>query len=104
MAQEIYILSSCDAWAGRDSMRIQGVTTDETMLYAMLAAKIKAGDMEYSGFSGEEAYRIFVLISKKMKLILTSCNTALCRPSRICRLRNQFPWQSFQKQLMPTRN
>lgn len=65
MAQEIYILSSCDAWAGRDSMRIQGVTTDETMLYAMLAAKIKAGDMEYSGFSGEEAYRIFSLDFKK---------------------------------------
>lgn len=65
MAQEIYILSSCDAWAGRDSMWIQGVTTDETMLYAMLAAKIKAGDMEYSGFSGEEAYQIFSLDFKK---------------------------------------
>ena len=59
MAQEIYILSSCDAGAGRDSMRIQGVTTDKTMLHAMLAAKIKAGDMEYGGFSGEEAHRLF---------------------------------------------
>lgn len=59
MAQEIYILSSCDEWAGHDSMRIQGVTTDETMLHAMLAAKIKTGDMEYGGASGEEAYRLF---------------------------------------------
>lgn len=59
MEQDIYILLSCDAWAGHDSMRIQGVTTDETMLHAMLAAKIKAGDMEYGGFSGEAAYRIF---------------------------------------------
>ena len=59
MAQDIYILLSCDAWAGHDSMRVQGVTTDETMLHAMLAAKIKAGDMEYGGYSGETAYRIF---------------------------------------------
>lgn len=59
MAQEIYILLSCDAWTGYDSMRIQGVTTDKTMLYAMLVAKIKAGDMEYGGFSGEEAHRLF---------------------------------------------
>ena len=58
MASYIYILSACDAWAGRDSMRILGVTTDETMLYAMLAAKIKAGDMEYDG-SGEDAWRKF---------------------------------------------
>lgn len=40
-------------------MRILGVTTDETMLHAMLAARIKAGDMEYGGFSGEEAWRSF---------------------------------------------
>ena len=58
MASYIYILSACDAWAGRDSMRILGVMTDETMLYAMLAAKIKAGDMEYDG-SGEDAWREF---------------------------------------------
>lgn len=58
MADNIYILSACDAWAGHDSMRILGVTTDETMLYAMLAAKIKTGDMEYDG-SGEDAYRKF---------------------------------------------
>ncbi|WP_324824871.1 hypothetical protein [Sinanaerobacter sp. ZZT-01] len=31
MASNIYILSACDAWAGKDSMRILGVTTDETM-------------------------------------------------------------------------
>lgn len=58
MASNIYILSACDAWAGHDSMRILGVTTDGTMLYAMLAAKIKAGDMEYDG-SGEDAWRKF---------------------------------------------
>ena len=58
MAANIYILSTCDAWAGTDSMRVLGVTTDETMLYAMLAAKIKAGDMEYDG-SGEDAWRKF---------------------------------------------
>lgn len=58
MPANIYILSTCDAWAGTDSMRILGVTTDETMLYAMLAAKIKAGDMEYDG-SGEDAWRKF---------------------------------------------
>ena len=60
MAQKIYILSSCDARAGYGSMRIQGVTTDETMLHAMLAAKIKAGDMEYRGLSGGEAFRFFI--------------------------------------------
>lgn len=59
MENNIYILSSCDAWAGRDSMRILGVTTDETMLYAMLAAKIKAGDIDYGGFEGEPARQMF---------------------------------------------
>ncbi|MGC6175141.1 hypothetical protein [Lacrimispora sp. 38-1] len=59
MPSNIYIFSACDAWAGTDSMRILGVTTDETMLHAMLAAKIKAGDMEYGGFSGEEAWHCF---------------------------------------------
>jgi hypothetical protein len=59
MAPNIYILSACDAWAGKDSMRTLGVTTDETMIYAMLAAKIKAGDMEYGGFHGEEAWYCF---------------------------------------------
>lgn len=56
---KVFILSACDEWVGRDSMRIQGVTTDEIMLQAMLAAKIKTGDMEYSGLSGEAAYRLF---------------------------------------------
>lgn len=59
MASNIYILSACDAWAGKDSMRILGVTTDETMLYAMVAAKIKTEDMEYGGFDGEEAWLCF---------------------------------------------
>lgn len=59
MANNIYILSACDAWSSKDSMRIQGVTTDETMLHAMLAAKIKAGDMEYGGFSGKAAWQAF---------------------------------------------
>lgn len=58
MAANVYILSACDVWAGTDSMRILGVTTNETMLYTMLAAKIKAGDMEYDG-SGEDAWRKF---------------------------------------------
>ena len=49
MAANIYILSACDAWAEHSSMRILGVTTDENMLYSMLAAKNKAGDMEYDG-------------------------------------------------------
>ena len=52
----IYILSACDAWAGKDSMRILGVTTDKTMVYAMIAAKIKTEDMEYGGYGGEEAW------------------------------------------------
>lgn len=52
----IYIFSACDAWAGTDSMRILGVTTDETMVYAMIAAKIKAEAMEYGGYGGEEAW------------------------------------------------
>jgi len=59
MASNIYILSVCDAWAGTDSIRTLGVTTDEIMLYAMLAAKIKAGDMEYGGFGGEKAWHCF---------------------------------------------
>jgi len=59
LSANIYILSACDAWAGTDSMRTLGVTTDETMLYAMLAAKIKAGNMEYGGFDGEEAWHCF---------------------------------------------
>lgn len=58
MAANIYILSACDAWAEHSSMRILGVTTDENMLYSMLAAKIKAGDMEYDG-SGENAWSKF---------------------------------------------
>ena len=59
MANNIYILSSCDAWNGWDSMRTLGVTTDETMLHAMIAAKIKAGDMEYGGFKGAGAWQLF---------------------------------------------
>lgn len=59
MAVNIYILSACDAWTGTDSMRTLGVTTDEIMLYAMLAAKIKAGDMEYEDLKGEEALHCF---------------------------------------------
>ena len=59
LSENIYILSACDAVAGTDSMRILGVTTDETMLYAMIAAKIKAGDIEYRGFNGEEAWHCF---------------------------------------------
>lgn len=59
MADMIYILSSCDEWASRDSMRILGVTTDETMLHSMLAAKIKAGEMGYGGFEGEPARQMF---------------------------------------------
>lgn len=59
LENHIYILSACDEWAGKDSMRIQGVTTDETMLYAMIAAKIKDGEMEYGGISGQAAYRLF---------------------------------------------
>lgn len=59
MVNYIYILSACDAWSSKDSMRIQGVTTDETMLHAMLAAKIKTGDMEYGGFSGKAAWQAF---------------------------------------------
>lgn len=59
MENMIYILSSCDAWASRDSMRILGVTTDETMLYAMLAVKIKAGEIGYGGFEGESAWQMF---------------------------------------------
>ena len=59
LSANIYILSACDAWAGTDSMRTLGVTTDETMLYAMIAAKIKAGDIEYGGFHGEEAWHCF---------------------------------------------
>lgn len=58
MANNVYILSACDEWSGFDSMRIQGVTTDETMLHAMLAMKIKAGEMEYDG-KGEEAWTHF---------------------------------------------
>ncbi len=58
MAANIYILSACDAWAEHSSMRILGVTTDENMLYAMLAVKIKAGDMEYDG-SSENAWSKF---------------------------------------------
>lgn len=57
---EIHILFACDAWAGRDSMRIQGITTDDSTLQAMVAAKIKSGDMEYAGFSDETAYRHFL--------------------------------------------
>lgn len=59
MENNIYILSSCDAWVRHNSMRILGVTTDETMLYAMIYSKIKAGDMGYRGFEGEPARQIF---------------------------------------------
>ena len=46
---KIYTLYACDAWAGKDSMRPLGVTTNETMLCSMIGARIKAGDMEYDG-------------------------------------------------------
>lgn len=59
MAENIYILSTCDEWASRDSMRIVGVTSDETMLHAMLAAKIKFGDMSYGGLEGVQAVKLF---------------------------------------------
>lgn len=49
MADNIYILSACDAWAERDSMRILCVTTDKMMLYAATLAEIIHGNMEYGG-------------------------------------------------------
>lgn len=60
MAQDIYILSACDGQNSWSTMRLQGVTTDETMLHAMLAAKIQAGDMGYGGFMGGSAYQLFI--------------------------------------------
>ena len=60
MKNSIYILSACGAGVESDSMRIQGVTTDETMLHAMLAAKIQAGDMGYGGFMRGSAYHLFI--------------------------------------------
>lgn len=57
---KVFILSACDEWAGKDSMRIQGVTTDETMLQAMIAKKILSGDMEYGGVDGNKAWQGFL--------------------------------------------
>lgn len=47
MDNKIFILSVYDAWTGSDRLRPIGATTDETMLNAMIAAKIKDGDITY---------------------------------------------------------
>lgn len=66
-------------------MRILSATTDETVIYAMLAAKIKGGDMEYDKFHGEESWHCFQkdFINEEVNLI--SSNTALYKLMRICR-------------------
>ena len=58
MGKDIYILAFCDTWKSWDTMRLVGATTDKTMLYAMIAAKLKAGEMEY-GRGGANSYKIF---------------------------------------------
>lgn len=69
----IYVLSSCDDWASRDSMRIVGVTTDKETLYAMIAAKIKSGDMEYDG-EGKASWDRFQIVFKNRNINLSSLN------------------------------
>ncbi|MCQ5128937.1 hypothetical protein NE562_04640 [Butyricicoccus faecihominis] len=60
MANDIYILSACDAWAGRDSMRILCVTTDKMMLYASILAEITHGNMEYGGNAKNSSTRFLL--------------------------------------------
>lgn len=59
MAQDIYILLACDEQADRTTMNLQGATTDKDMLEAMIAAKIKDGEMGYGGFREELALQHF---------------------------------------------
>lgn len=47
MPSNIYILSVCDPWTGREREHPVGATTDEAMLHAMIAAKIMSGDIAY---------------------------------------------------------
>jgi len=47
MGRSVYILAFCDGDKSWSTMRLIGATTDETMLYAMIAAKIKSGEMSY---------------------------------------------------------
>lgn len=102
MAANIYILSTCDAWAGTDSMRVLGVTTDETMLYAMLAAKIKAGDMEYDG-SGEDAWRKFQKDFKNEEVNFNKLKYGFVQTYEDMQITEPISSWSFPKPVKPTR-
>ncbi len=58
MGKDIYILAFCDICKSWNTMRLVGATTDETILYAMIAAKIKNGEMEY-GNAGAKSFDTF---------------------------------------------
>lgn len=57
--EEIYILYACDAWAGRDSMRMVGATTDRDMLHAMIAHELYESRMDFGGETGTAGVKLF---------------------------------------------
>lgn len=59
MAEKVYILFSRDAHKKRRQMKIQGVTTEESALHAMIANMIGNGEAGYGGHCGTKASRAF---------------------------------------------
>lgn len=59
MAEKVYILFSRDTHKKRRHMKIQGVTTGESTLHAMIANMIGNGEAGYGGHCGTKALRAF---------------------------------------------
>lgn len=57
--KQIQILYSCNEWKERSSMEIVGVTSKPEVLYALIGASIKAGDMEYGCEDKEKGWELF---------------------------------------------
>ena len=57
--EPVYVLFTCNQWKEYSSMRIAGATTRQEVLYAMIASRIKAGEMLYRSENPGESWEQF---------------------------------------------
>ena len=57
--RNIFILYGCNEWKEFSSMKALGVTSSQEVLYAMIGAKIKSGDMLYRSDEKEQSWELY---------------------------------------------
>lgn len=55
----IYLLFSCDAWKTKDYMRLLMATTILETVTGVICEKLRQGDMEYRGLTGDAAVEAY---------------------------------------------